>query len=108
MWEKFIYRNWVDEKLDIIHPIVNKEKTKEDLYTLKMLTKLQWEWFNYEEILELNDKYFEELGPIVSALDYDWISASEAIEMVENIENIKEIDRLLIKFLLIYYYKIWE
>ncbi len=106
MWEKFIYRNWIDEQLDIVKPIVNNEQTKEDLFTLKMLNKLQWEGFTYEEVIELNKKYFDELWPIISALDYDWISSSQALEMVQDIENINDIDKILIKFLLIYYYDI--
>ena len=108
MWEKFIYNNWVDEELDIIKPKVNIEQTKEDLFVLKMLTKLQWEGFSYEEVLDLNEKYFDELWPIISALDYEWISWEEALRMVDNLNNIKDIDKLLIKFLLIYYYKINE
>ena len=108
MWEKFTYNNWMDEKLDIIKPKVNIEQTKEDLFALKMLTKLQWEGFSYEEVLDLNEKYFDELWLIISALDYEWISWEEALRMVDNLSNIKDIDKLLIKFLLIYYYKINE
>jgi hypothetical protein len=61
MKENFIYKNWVDEKLDIINPDINKEQTKEDLFTLKMLTKLHWEGFTYNEVIQLNKKYDVEL-----------------------------------------------
>jgi len=108
MWEKFIYNNWIDEKLDIIEPKFDINQTKEDLFTLKMLNKLYWEGFTYEEVLELNERYFDELWPIISALDYDGISWEEALKMVDGLEDVKDIDKLLIRFLLIYYYKINE
>jgi len=106
MWEKLNYNNWVIEKLNVIDVNLDKENTKNDLYTLKMLMKLGSEGFSYEEILELDKKYFNELWPIISALDYDWISWEEAFEMVDKLENIREIDKVLIKFLLSVYYEV--
>ena len=104
MWEKLNYNNWITEKLDIVIPDINKKQTKEDLYTLKMLYKIKWEWLKYEEIMELIEKYTEQISPIISALDYEQISNKEVIEMIDDLENISDIDRLVIYFLMFSYF----
>jgi len=106
MWEKLNYNNWVTEELKVKDIKLENENTKNDLYTLRMLMKLNWEGFSYKDISELNKKYFNEMAPIISALDYDWISWEEAFEMVDKLENIREIDKVLIKFLLSVYYEV--
>jgi len=104
MWEKLNYNNWITEKLDIVVPDINKEQTKEDLYTLKMLYKIKWEWLKYEEIMELTEKYTEQISPIISAIDYEWITDNEVKKIIYELKDISEIDRLIIYFLMFSYF----
>ncbi len=104
MWEKLNYNNWITEKLDIVVPDINKEQTKEDLYTLKILYKIKWEGLTYEEIMELTEKYTEQISPIISAIDYEWISDNEVKKIIYELKGISEIDRLIIYFLMFSYF----
>jgi len=106
MWEKINYYNWVNEELEVLSVDLDNENTKNDLYTLMMLTKMNGEWFTYDEAMELNVKYRDEIWPIISAIDYEWMTKKEALNSVDDIENIEDIDKMLIKFLLLYFYKI--
>lgn len=105
MIEKIYYNNWVTEELKIKIPKINDNQIKEDLFYMKMSFKLKEWWFIEEDLEGLNTKYFNEIGPIVSAMDYENISDAEIINMIDEIEDISKIDKRLIYILIFGYYK---
>jgi endoglucanase Acf2 len=54
--------------------------------------------------MDLSHKYYEYISPIISAIDYEWASNEEVKQMINEIENIRDIDRLLIYFIMFSYY----
>ena len=120
MWEKtnsINYTNWVTEKLEIWNIDLENKNTKNDLKILKELLvkekdNLEWmeilkkieEGITYDEIMELVDKYREKISPIISAIDYEWISNEEVAEWVINLEDTSNIDKRIIYFLMFWFF----
>lgn len=103
MWEKLNYDNWISEKLEIVKPIIDNKKTRDDLKSLEFLMKTEIEWFSYEKILLLMDSYREYILPIVSDIDYEWISNDEVKNRIKNLKWITELDKLKISVVFFWY-----
>jgi len=93
MSEKLNYNNWVNEDLEKLYPNIDDKQTKEDLKSLEFLIKTENEWLTYNEIILLIDKYNEYIRPIVSDIDYEWISNDEVKNRINNLKWLSELDK---------------